>query len=192
MISYNVMKYNRILCIACAIGIAFITLFSSCITAFASNPFIPNLLDPNINYDEIVGSKPITAEEARDAAFQIYGDATGIDEDNLDGMLCFVVEDDFYRVAVYAVEYPDEPIDYIMYIDDKQIYSFVYDMTTTLSTKTLTTVTINEGMDSGFAIMTKTFNFLMTNPLCSLILGLSFTFFSFRLIRCGIRTVRTI
>ena len=193
LISYRVMKYNRIMCIACAIAVAFLTVFCSCVTASAkTNPFMPNILDPDINIDGIIGARPITAEEAQDAAYQIYGKATGIDKDVINGMLCFAVDNEHYHVKVYSVEYPDEIFDVITYLDDKHVYSLAFDSSVTLSDNALTAKTINDGVDNGLKMMTKTLNFLMTNPLCSLILGLSFTFFAFRLIRYGIKCARAI
>lgn len=191
MSCYKVAKFSRVLSIACAVAIAFITVFASCVTAFAANPFVPGLLDPEIDFDNVVGAIPISIEEAQEAAFQIYYEQLGIDEDNLRGMLCFVAEKEHYMVAVYDVEYPDEPVDYIMYLDDYNVYSFAFDTSVPVSEKVLTIRQINDGTDLGFKLMTKTSNFFMSNPLCSFILGLSFTFFAFRLFGYGVRSAKT-
>lgn len=182
------MKYNRVLSVLCAVAIAFITLFCSCVTAFAANPFIPSF--PDFPFDDAIGCKPITVEEAQDAAFQIYGNATGIDEDNLKGMLIFVADTEHMCVAVYSVEYPDAAFDVIYYVDDTHVFSYVYNTSVTLTEKGLTLKAINNGIDNGLLIMTKAFNFLIQNMLCCFILGLSFTFFAFRLICYGIRSVK--
>lgn len=182
------MKYNRVLTILCAVAVAFITLFCSCVTAFAQNPFIPSFAD--FPFDDAIGCKPITVEEAQDAAYQIYGSATGIDKDNLNGMLIFVADTSYNAVSVYSIEYPDTVFDVIYYVDDTHVYSYVFNTSVTLSDKALTLKAINNGVDNGFIIMTKAFNFLIANTLCCFILGLSFTFFAFRLIRYGIRSAR--
>ncbi|MGN0686489.1 MAG: hypothetical protein ACI4KA_00115 [Oscillospiraceae bacterium] len=192
MISYKTIKLHRVLCVACAVSVAFISLFCSCVTVSAkTNPFIPNILDPNFDYDTVVGYIPITTEEAMQAAFDIYGKQTGLSENDMRGMLYFALERDKNRVAVYSSDYTDEVFDFIYYLNDTDIYSIMFDSVIEVSEDILTIRHINNGVDNGFLIMTKAFNFLIVNPLCSFILGLSFTFAAFRLMRYGIKSVKS-
>lgn len=60
--------------------------------------------------------------------------------------------------------------------------------------ETTTTVDIGtvveDGIDTGFSMATKAFNWIIGNPLASFMLGLGFTYTAFSLIKRGIRTVK--
>lgn len=57
---------------------------------------------------------------------------------------------------------------------------------------TITTVgeTITTGVEQAFNIATKAFDFLMGNPLCSLMVGVGFAYTALSLIRRGIRVAK--
>lgn len=49
---------------------------------------------------------------------------------------------------------------------------------------------VDSGLDAGFGMATKAFNWIGTNPLATFFLGLGFTYTAFSLIKRGIRTVK--
>ncbi|MGN0686488.1 MAG: hypothetical protein ACI4KA_00110 [Oscillospiraceae bacterium] len=51
---------------------------------------------------------------------------------------------------------------------------------------------VENGIDTGFSMATKAFNWIVGNPLASFMLGLGFTYTAFSLIKRGIRTVKRI
>lgn len=64
-----------------------------------------------------------------------------------------------------------------------------------MATETTTTVatvgeTITTGVEQAFNIASKAFDFLMNNPLCSLMVGVGFAYTALSLIRKGIRVAK--
>ena len=49
---------------------------------------------------------------------------------------------------------------------------------------------VENGLDTGFSMATKAGNWIFTNPFASFIVGLGFTFMSFKLFRSAIRAAK--
>lgn len=188
------MKYNRVLCVACAVAVAFLTLFASCATAFAANS--SGLADWIFTDISVKGCKPITISEAQDAAFTMYSDVFGMDRDEIASLLWFSADTENDVVYVYQQKdgSADEYVFDIIYYNTAGLicsYGLGYGINPSELSGQIST-TVQAGLASGFAFATKAFEWIISNALASFLLGLSFTFAAFNLLRYGIRTVRRI
>lgn len=137
--------------------------------------------------ESLRGSSPITSSEAEIAYQEYYG----LDNDTLDGMLVFEEYPEYNFVAVWtnAPEDEAELIDVVTYDDDGNLCSCQgWSIAPTDDTEMLNVV--SNGVDSAFDIATIAFNFLLANPLMTIMLGVSFGYTAFSLIRKGIRTAK--
>lgn len=137
--------------------------------------------------ESLRGSSPITISEAK-IAYQNY---YGLDSDTIDSMLVFVEETEYNFVSIWSNAPVDEAVlyDVITYDDDGNLCSCQgWKIAPTDETKVLNAV--SAGVDNAFDVASIAFNFLLNNPLMSIMLGVGFGYTAFNLIRKGIRTAK--